>query len=158
MKNALLISLIALAVPTTALGDHWAIVTGNDTQAKLVNFSNLKRNGDIVKAWVANVNIDPATPFDLDLQRVSVNCFDESMNIDASYEYLKGKNINTPNLRPEWNTPPPGSIGQAGILAMCEKDATHEIYSFVYETSSIQKEVPKIQKILRDLRKKSKAK
>ena len=155
MKKLLLTALVSTFLATPAVADHWVVIAGYPNMLKLANISNVKRSGDSVKAWVAYVNVDPQKPYDLDLQRIGINCFDESMSINTSYEYFRGKQIKTDDAPSQWFTPPPASLGYIAITTLCDKNKKPEMFKYVFETDQLQYDVPKIQKLIINLKKES---
>lgn len=151
MKKLILAAILGTLTCGNAIADKWVVFGADYTVANLVNMSNIKRNGDSAKAWLAYINIDPKKPYDLDLHRINVNCFEESMQISVSYDYLKGKLKNTHNRPSDWFTPPPGSVGHAAIACVCEPRKTED-YGF-YDVDDIKEKVPEIQGVLRKFKK-----
>lgn len=147
----LLLAAIALTLSFPAMADRWVVFGGDHNRVNLINLSNIKRNGNTAKAWTAYVNINPKLAYDIQIERIGVNCYDESMSISSVFEYRKSKLINSEEAADKWFTPPPGSIGQVAIMYACSPKEVDT--SIGFETDDIKKKVPEIQGVMREIKK-----
>ena len=139
----------------TAIADRWNFMGENKKEVFLINVSDIKKSNAYTMAWVATINIDPKLPYDLNLLRFKLDCADDTQQVQVSYKYLKGKQIESFTSGTDWFVSPPGSLGHLVIKAVCnpKNDSPYSI-----ETESIIDYAPRIQDIMRSVAKRSAAK
>ena len=149
MKKLLLTAIVGALACGNATAETWGYLGNTDNEVAFVNVSDIKKTGNRSAAWVAVVNVDPKKPYDLNLSRYKVDCDDESMQVQASYKYLRGKQVDSIDTASKWFTPPPNSLGGFSIRAICNPKSN----DYTIETDDIMNEVQMLQKIIRSQQK-----